>query len=633
MRTLNLILTVFMAMLLFTQCDKSNDAVTDTDEPDNPIIEKRDLSGLIEKGPFVSGSTVTISELDEKLIPTGRTFTTQTTSNDGAFAIKGIDFVSNYVEIAVDGFFFDEIKGDLSTSKITLMGLADITNRATVNVNLLTHMQRLRVRKLVEDGQSFADAKKNSLKDILNAFSVEGDFEQPENFSITGISDESSILLAITTIMLNGNGEAKFTEFLSQFLNDLKDDGVITDETIKSKIAYNSSQLRGLINQVKENIRKRYQELGKDITIGKFEDFVDFDNDGILNKDDNDGPKLITTQQQLNDTLAKCYDLTYEYTRLNVTFNNILTGESDINNAQWNSIKDHNFSSSDLNIKKLWDNGYEIVYKANNILESIESISMEQTDKDAFYSEALVIRSMALYRLKTLFGNIPLLTESYAEAMNDKSRNTIDEVNAFVEKDLMSAIAKLSNEPGSDKSKISIRAAQVLLAKLYAEQEKWQDASYHAEKIINSGNYSLTPDYDNAFTDTSLEIIFGVTKGDNAIINAVFTKGAFIPVFRYAEVLMISAESAYRMGDLMKAMMYMNQLLERRNQNTLVSLENNSLLNLYKDEFSQEGEWFATLKRLNAAQNVLGLSDHQLVLPIPQSVFENTQFIIQNPGY
>src|SRR3712207_5309280 len=49
-----------------------------------------DLSGSIQKGPFILGTTVSISVLDAALAPTTETVLTQTTNDSGEFSATGL---------------------------------------------------------------------------------------------------------------------------------------------------------------------------------------------------------------------------------------------------------------------------------------------------------------------------------------------------------------------------------------------------------------------------------------------------------------------------------------------------------------------------------------------------------------
>lgn len=60
------------------------------------------LSGAVQKGPFVLGSTVNISPLDASLNPTGQVFSTQTADDLGQFSVQFM--ASGRVALEGNGF-------------------------------------------------------------------------------------------------------------------------------------------------------------------------------------------------------------------------------------------------------------------------------------------------------------------------------------------------------------------------------------------------------------------------------------------------------------------------------------------------------------------------------------------------
>ena len=120
------------------------------------------FSGKVQKGPFVTGTTITVNELNESLGQTGKAFTTSITSDDGSFSLSNIEMESNLALLSGNGFYFNEVIGQLSSAQITLQALADLTDDNTVNINVLTHITKARIETLVAEGKSFSDAKRQA---------------------------------------------------------------------------------------------------------------------------------------------------------------------------------------------------------------------------------------------------------------------------------------------------------------------------------------------------------------------------------------------------------------------------------------------------------------------------------------
>ena len=73
-------------------------------------IKDRDIAGVSQKGPFVTGSAVTVQELDGiTLKQTGKSFKGTIKSDKGDFAIKDINLQSQYAILEANGYYRDEI--------------------------------------------------------------------------------------------------------------------------------------------------------------------------------------------------------------------------------------------------------------------------------------------------------------------------------------------------------------------------------------------------------------------------------------------------------------------------------------------------------------------------------------------
>jgi len=109
-----------------------------------PTAASYTIAGYVQKGPFVLGSEITVRELDDRFVPTGRTFTGRIEDSTGRFTIRGT-LTYPFVELSANGFYFNEVTGSLSAAQINLLALADLRDSTTVNVNLLTHLENVRV--------------------------------------------------------------------------------------------------------------------------------------------------------------------------------------------------------------------------------------------------------------------------------------------------------------------------------------------------------------------------------------------------------------------------------------------------------------------------------------------------------
>lgn len=239
------------------------------------------ISGHVQKGPFVQGTEVTVRELDSSLSPTGRTFTGTIADDTGRFTASG-ELDSPYAELSATGYYFNEVSGALSSGTLTLRAIVDLSDRTTVNVNLLTHLERERVETLVSGEASLADAKTQAQGEILSIFGISGSsIGDSEDLDIAQAGDANAILLAVSAVLQGDNTEAELTALLSTIAQDLAADGTVSDTGATNEIRQNAMNLD--LAAVRSNVEQRYSDLGVTAEVGGFEAFVDSDGDGTVN--------------------------------------------------------------------------------------------------------------------------------------------------------------------------------------------------------------------------------------------------------------------------------------------------------------------------------------------------------------
>jgi hypothetical protein len=136
-------------------------------------------------------------------------------------------------------------------------------------------------------------------------------------------------------------------------------------------------------------------------------------------------------------------------------------------------------------VNKLWTSLYSIINSANII------INTEGVDPAA-KGEAEFFRAYAYNMLVTLWGPVPLITESKAEPRTDFTRNAVSEVDAVITADLNDAMANLP-EVGKTKTqnRINKDCARILAGEAFNRMGKYSEAESAVTATINSGNYQL----------------------------------------------------------------------------------------------------------------------------------------------
>lgn len=150
-----------------------------------------------------------------------------------------------------------------------------------------------------------------------------------------------------------------------------------------------------------------------------------------------------------------------------------------------------------------WSANYKGIARANIVLEKVPDIEMNVLLKERLLAESKVIRAWFYYNLVTMFGDVPLVLKILSPSEYIQSRTPKADVWAQIETDLTEArpnLPRRSQLSFEETGRITVGVAQSLLLKAYVFQEKWSLAEPLAESIINSGEYSLDPDYGNIFT-------------------------------------------------------------------------------------------------------------------------------------
>lgn len=254
-----------LAILLVAACKKEE--ITNT----TPI--NTSVNGLVQKGPFVNGTAIDLFELNSSLSSTGKVFSSQIVDNSGSFQFSSVALNNSIVSLRANGFYYNEVSGTTSTSPITLFALADLSNQTTLNINVLSHLEKSRVEYLISQGTSFNLAKRQAMQEVLNIFFFnKNDIANFENLNIAQSGDDNAILLAVSAIVQGYRTESELTELLANISSDLKNDGVLNDQALGTLLANDAGVLD--LSAIRTNLTNRYASLGIIASIPNFEKYI-----------------------------------------------------------------------------------------------------------------------------------------------------------------------------------------------------------------------------------------------------------------------------------------------------------------------------------------------------------------------
>jgi hypothetical protein len=154
------------------------------------------------------------------------------------------------------------------------------------------------------------------------------------------------------------------------------------------------------------------------------------------------------------------------------------------------------YQYADLNsenggVSYMWNKSYEFINNANAIIKSVGETN------PAAAAEARFFRAYAYNNLVTLWGDVPLLTESITVPTFNYSRTAVATIDAVIEEDLTFAVANLPEVGNAaSESRINKDMARQLAAEAYL-RIGMRDATYFAKAekaatdIIDPGKYKL----------------------------------------------------------------------------------------------------------------------------------------------
>ncbi|HEU4555295.1 MAG TPA: RagB/SusD family nutrient uptake outer membrane protein [Chitinophaga sp.] len=192
-----------------------------------------------------------------------------------------------------------------------------------------------------------------------------------------------------------------------------------------------------------------------------------------------------------------------------------------VNNFDKFIITDYNLFET----RSLWQDCYIGINRANQVLDNVPAIDMDETTKQQYLGEAKFMRGLFYYYLAQYWGNVPLQLKTPVPD-DHPATSPQAEVWAQVEKDLSEAAPVLPiRYDDNNRGRATRGAAYALLGKAYMQEHKYQQAADAFKWFFEgegNGVYSLMPDYRDNFVITSennaesvFEFQFAVNPTDN----------------------------------------------------------------------------------------------------------------------
>ncbi len=179
-----------------------------------------------------------------------------------------------------------------------------------------------------------------------------------------------------------------------------------------------------------------------------------------------------------------------------------------------NNFDNYSATATEGQILDFWTGQYQSINLANQVLDNVPAISMDENLKRRYFAEAKFIRAYAYFRLVRAFGGVPLRLHVPEDASQyNLPRATKEEVYAAIEQDLTEAASVLPQSyTGADIGRATKGAALALHAKVSMYQGKWQQVLDLTNQVMGLG-YSLFPDFQELFrveNENNQESIFEI---------------------------------------------------------------------------------------------------------------------------
>ena len=168
------------------------------------------------------------------------------------------------------------------------------------------------------------------------------------------------------------------------------------------------------------------------------------------------------------------------------------------------AIPSDNGITANVHVTNQYVQDYEIIARANQILNTIDEAEFGASAKNNLKGQALFLRAYAYFELVRYFGSVPLhLVPVTARENAALPLSTSEEIYTQIIADAQEAIVLLPPKSVQDAGRATSGAARTLLANVFIVQENWAGAETQLRAVIDSNEYALMPNYADTFSGTT----------------------------------------------------------------------------------------------------------------------------------
>jgi len=173
-------------------------------------------------------------------------------------------------------------------------------------------------------------------------------------------------------------------------------------------------------------------------------------------------------------------------------------------NGDWQQLHLQTWTADHGRLKNVWEALSQGVSRANTAIYYIGKFTPDEKT-ERYISEARFLRAYYMYLINDLYGQVPFREASEIDFSVTPKVLSRKEATDYIVTEIKAAMPKLKtkSEVGSDR--VTVGAANALLAKIYLNYEiyagepKWNETIKYTDLVIESSDYSVATDYWSMF--------------------------------------------------------------------------------------------------------------------------------------
>lgn len=198
--------------------------------------------------------------------------------------------------------------------------------------------------------------------------------------------------------------------------------------------------------------------------------------------------------------------------------------------TRYGELQKHAIPTSNKLVRKGWDFCFDGIAACNDAIYELERAGDTEFLKKSV-QEIKILRAYYYFLAVDCWGMVPFsIDKTQTDYPDTKTRQ---EMYTWLEQEVKDNMSLLDKQRSSaNYGRVTLDMANFLLAKLYLNAEvwtgsaKWKEAAATCKAIMSSGNYSLTPKYEDNFkvnNENCSEAIFAIPY------SSIYTREAFYP--------------------------------------------------------------------------------------------------------